>query len=116
MKNNFFIFFDIPDFIVKKGYTRKDYEDTLLKVLQKIKLRYLAEKARELPHKDLDAIVITDDDLVPFDIIDHVLTEINHKKDERFHDIEEFIKKCNVTVKTKIEKSGIDSDKLKKVI
>ena len=36
------MFFEIPELIVKKGYTRKDYEKIILKVLQKVKLRYLA--------------------------------------------------------------------------
>jgi len=41
---DFFIFHDIPEMIMKKRYSRKDYED-ILKVLLKVKTRYLAEKA-----------------------------------------------------------------------
>jgi len=55
INQNFFIFFDIPDLIVKKRYPRKDYED-ILKILVKVKTRYLAEKARMMPDKPLEVI------------------------------------------------------------
>lgn len=41
--------------IMKKRYSRKDYED-ILKVLLKVKTRYLAEKARLMPDKPLEVI------------------------------------------------------------
>jgi len=56
MNQHFFSFFDIPDLIVKKGYSRKDYEECILKCLNKVKLRYLAEKRKELPNKDIENI------------------------------------------------------------
>ena len=40
--------------IIKKNYTRKEYDENIIKILLKVKTRYLAEKARELPDKPLD--------------------------------------------------------------
>ena len=47
MNQHYFSFFEVPELIVKKNYSRKDYEETLLKLLNKVKTRYLAEKAKE---------------------------------------------------------------------
>lgn len=55
IKHNFFIFFDIPDLIVKKEYSRKDYE-SIIKIVMKVKTRYLAEKARQQPDKPLNVV------------------------------------------------------------
>jgi len=41
---DYFIIFDIPDLIVKKKLARKDYEQ-VIKIVNKVKNRYLAEKA-----------------------------------------------------------------------
>lgn len=83
MNQHYFSFFDIPDLIVKKSYSRKDYEESLLKVLNKVKTRYLAEKVRELPDKSIDQIQITDDDLVPLELLDWVMGTIQNKAAER---------------------------------
>lgn len=75
INQNFFIFFDIPDLIVKRKYSRKDYED-IIKVVQKVKTRYLAEKAQMMPDKPLEVVsAITDDDLAPLELFDYVLTQ-----------------------------------------
>lgn len=37
-----FIFQDVPDLIVRKRYSRKDYSD-IIKVVNKVKSRYLVE-------------------------------------------------------------------------
>jgi len=83
INHNFFIFFDIPELIVKKKYSRKDYED-IIKTVQKVKTRYLAEKAREHPEKPLAQVsVITDDDLVPLELFDFVLAQVENKHKEK---------------------------------
>ena len=76
---DFFIFFDIPELIVKKKYSRKDYDD-ILKVVKKVKLRYLAEKKKSNPGKP-DSVVcnITDDDLCPLNLFDMVLSAVENK-------------------------------------
>jgi hypothetical protein len=71
----FFNFFDIPDLIMKKKYSRKEYED-IIKVLNKVKIRYLAEKAILMPDKPKEVIsVITDFDLIPLELFDYTLAE-----------------------------------------
>jgi len=74
--HDFFIFFDIPELIVKKGYSRKEYED-IIKVVQKVKTLYLAEKIKKNPDKPMAQVAqITDDDLVPLNLYDHILTNV----------------------------------------
>lgn len=74
INQDFFIFQDIPDLIVKKKYSRKDYAD-IIKVVNKVKTRYLAEKARNMPDKSLEFVSnITDDDECPLNIYDFILT------------------------------------------
>ena len=70
MDQHYFSFFEIPDLIIKKNYSRKDYEDNILKLLNKVKTRYLAQKVHDQPDTPLDQIQITDDDLVELDIFD----------------------------------------------
>ena len=36
MNQNFFSFFEIPEVIVKKSYSRKDYDEIILKFLMKV--------------------------------------------------------------------------------
>ena len=42
MDQHYFSFFEIPDLIIRKGYSRKEYEEFILKLLNKVKTRYLA--------------------------------------------------------------------------
>ena len=61
--------------IMKKRYSKKDYE-VILKVLLKVKTRYLAEKALLQPDKPLESACITDDDLIPLKLFDYVMSEL----------------------------------------
>ena len=95
INQNFFIFFDIPDLIVKRKYSRKDYED-IIKVVQKVKTRYLAEKAQMMPDKPLEVVsAITDDDLAPLELFDYVLTQLEFKFKERRETIQHFLSECS---------------------
>lgn len=82
MNQFFFNFFDIPDLIVKKQISKKDYEG-ISKLLLKVKRSYLVHKATLLPDKPIDQINVTDEDLVPLELFDEVLTQIKHKFDEK---------------------------------
>lgn len=55
INQHYFIFFDIPDLIVKKKFSRKEYED-IIKIVQKVKTRYLAEKVRNNPDKPVNVV------------------------------------------------------------
>lgn len=73
LEQNFFSFYDIPDLIVKKKYSRKDYE-SIIKLLNKVKKAYLVEKADILKDKkSVEQITVTDEDLIPLDLFDKTL-------------------------------------------
>ena len=101
---------------MKKGYSRKDYEECILKCLNKVKLRYLAEKKKDLAHKDIENIVITDDDLVPLELFDWVMSTIENKMSENQKTIQKFIKECHQAVDKIHSKMKLDSDKTKKIV
>ena len=98
MNQHFFNFFDIPDLIMKKSYSRRDYEDIILKLIQKVKLRYLAEKANAMPDRSLEFIAMTDDDLIPLELFDWILSQIQNKFKEKMATITDFVKSCHQTV------------------
>ena len=52
-------------------------------MLLKVKRSYLVHKATLLPDKPIDLINVTDEDLVPLELFDEVLTQIKHKFDEK---------------------------------
>lgn len=57
----FFNFHDIPNFILQRRITKKDYE-YISKLLLKVKRAYLQQKHQQSPEKKLDELNITDDD------------------------------------------------------
>ena len=75
MNSYYFSFYDIPDLIVKRRYTRKDYEQ-IIKLLNKVKKIYLLEKAKLIPDKPVSELEITDEDLVPLELFDQALSQI----------------------------------------
>ena len=114
IKGQYFWFNQIPDLIVKKGYSRKDYEENLLKVLKKVQVRFLAQKKAESPEKEVSELQVTDDDLVPLVLFDWVLSQIENKISERNKTVQSFIKDCQALVLDKARK--VDSEKLKKIV
>lgn len=73
LNQHFFSFFDIPDLIVKKKYQRKDF-DQIIKLLNKVKKLYLAQKSTIIKDKAIEELEITDEDLVPLELFDQVLS------------------------------------------
>ena len=61
-----------------------DICDDILKIIKKVKLRYLAEKKKSNPGKP-DSVVcnITDDDLCPLNLFDYVLSAFENKYKEK---------------------------------
>lgn len=62
--------------IVKKNYSRKDYEEIILKFVQKVQAAYLQEKAQENPELSKEQLVITDEDLARLDILEQIVNQI----------------------------------------
>ena len=96
MNNKFFSFLDVAELISKeKKYTRKEYDEHLLKFLQKVKNKYIQNEKKDLKPKELEDLVITDDDLVELKLFDDVIDDIDRKIRERKRTIEGFISECN---------------------
>ena len=65
---------DLPELILKRKFSRKDYDD-IIKIVLKVRNLYLAEQAQHAPDRPLALIAqITDDDLIPLALFDEVLT------------------------------------------
>ena len=78
MQQYFFSFFNIPEMLVKKKTSKKDFE-LIQTMLLKIKKKYLVQKALLFPDRPIENLSITDEDLVPLEFLDDVLGEIKHK-------------------------------------
>lgn len=78
MQQHFFSFFNIPEMLVKKRTSKKDFE-LIQTMLLKIKKKYLVQKALLFPDRPIENLSITDEDLVPLEFLDDVLGEIKHK-------------------------------------
>ena len=76
MNQHYFNFYDIPDLILKKNYSRSEYEEKILKLLKKVKEIFINMKQKENPDKQIQ---ITDDDLIPLDLFDKAITQIKYK-------------------------------------
>ena len=80
--------------LVKKRTSKKDFE-IISKILMKIKRQYLVQKAKLFPQMPLDKITITDDDQVPLELADLVISQQRHKVENKLsllQDLMDFIK------------------------
>jgi len=69
----FFNFFEVPHILVLKKYKKIDFE--LLKVfLMKVQRLYLIEKAKLFPEKPIEQIYLTEEDMVPLELLDVVVS------------------------------------------
>ena len=116
MDQHYFSFFEIPDLIVKKGYSRKEYEEFILKLLNKVKTRYLAHKKMENPDTPLEEMNVTDDDLVELELFDQVLSSMQNKVAENRNTHLSFIKECHQHVNVVQQKLALDSSKTKLIV
>ena len=70
LNSYYFSFYDVPDLIIKKKYSRKDY-DLIISILNKVKKAYLVQKAQIVNQEHKVAqLEITDEDLVPLELFD----------------------------------------------
>ena len=83
MQQYYFSFFNIPEMLVKKKTSKKDFE-LIQKILLKIKQKYLVEKALLFPDRAIDQLSITDEDMVPMELLDDVLGTYRHKVQSKF--------------------------------
>ena len=115
VKPNNFNFFYIPEHVARKNYSRKDYEGIILKILLKVKDLAVQHKHALHPETKKEHISITDDDDMPLDLFDSVVSQIKNKHSEQNRTINDFITECKKIVQETKEK--IDgTDKVKKII
>lgn len=87
-----------------------------MKLLGKVKKRYLVHKAQIIENKPLEEIIVTDEDLVPLELIDNVISTIENKNEEKKQLCFELIQKCKQEANSKIKQLGVTSDKTKKIV
>lgn len=92
MNVHYFLFTSLPDLIIRKQYTRKQYE-IITKLLVSIKRSFLEQRAKaeeenedeeaneNMPKKDLT--VITEEDLVDLQILDDFLVAHQRAFDQK---------------------------------
>lgn len=64
--------------LVKNRTTKKEFQ-LMQKVLLKVKRLYMAEKAQLFPDTPVDQLQLTDDDQVPLELLDKVLSQERNK-------------------------------------
>lgn len=111
-----FIFTEIPEYIISKKMLRKDY-DEVIKVLKKVRLLYLANKL-DLKGEDpnFENAVLTDDDMVPCNLFDKILSDIKHKYEEKRQTIQKFLEDMKKHIDDIIAKMRVESEKTKRII
>lgn len=118
VKPSNFNFFYLPEHVARKNYSRAVYDGIILKILLKVKalaVQYKYDKQSETVKTPKEAISITDDDNLPLDLFNTVVSQIKNKQSEQTRTINEFITECQKVVKdTKDKVEG--TEKIKKTI
>ena len=115
MQQYYFSFFNIPEMLVKKRTSKKDFE-LIQKILLKIKQKYLVQKALLFPDRPIEQLSITDEDMVPMELLDDVLGAYRHKIQSKFQLWKDLVDSAKFETAKKVKQSGIESEKAKKLI
>lgn len=70
---HFFSFFDLPELITKQKMSKKDFSEISKNLLFKTQKLYLLHKAQLMPEIPMEKLKITDEDMVPLDLITEVI-------------------------------------------
>ena len=114
LNQHYFSLFDLPDFIVKISPSKADYKK-MLELLQSVKSEYIKEKA-DILKKPIDDVKITDEDLVPLDLIKHVLGQKRYKFNSTWEYLNGFLKESQEEVNKKIQQLQVENNKIKQTI
>lgn len=114
LDQHYFSFYDIPDMILGMSPNKKDYA-SMLEFLQEAKNEYMKSKADVLK-KPLDEIKITDEDLVPLELLRHTLDQKKSKYHDNMDFITRFIASSQEEVTKKIRQLQVENVKTKKII
>ena len=113
LNRKFFLLVDVPDLIINKKISRKDYQERIIGFLKRVKKVYLYQKKEESKEEVTN---VTDDDLIPFACLDEALRVIKHKDSEQFVTFNRYIDVCFKQVEETVAKLGIDAPKMKKIV
>lgn len=132
-----FSFFDIPDLILKKKFNKTEYE-AVMKVLMKVKTLYLQQKldeerfrAEEAANNDprgrdndkkkpeeakIEDMVVTEDDMVPLDLFDVVMDQIEYKMQSKKVTWAEQHDQMDDAIRKKVKELNPQTEKQRKVV
>ncbi|CAI2379134.1 unnamed protein product [Moneuplotes crassus] len=115
----FFSFFDVADLVVKLAPSKIEYSK-MIDLLNKTKDEYIKEKAeilqKQMKLKEAPDVKITDEDLIPLELLRQTLQGIKDKFNKECHAINRFIHECQQQVDHKIKQLQVENEKIKKVI
>ncbi|CAI2378759.1 unnamed protein product [Moneuplotes crassus] len=115
----FFSFFDVADLVVKMTPSKADYAH-MIGLLNDTKAEYIKEKVeilkKELKQRDNPEVKITDEDLIPLELIRQTLEKLKEKFKEGCGAIEAFIDECRDVTCQKICQLQVENTKIKKTI
>jgi hypothetical protein len=114
LNQHYFSFFDVPDMIVKMAPNKQDYAQ-MIELLNMCKITYVKEKA-EIIKKPIEVVKITDEDLIPLDLLRHILNQMKHDFQEKVDFINKYIHECQNMVTSKIDQLQVENAKIKKII
>ena len=141
MNANFFNFLQVPECVMKKNFTRKQFE-IVSKLLLSVKESYLKERAEkdaeiaEQARKEAEAFatkdkkkgneeaapvradpnMITEEDLIDIELLDNYIANIEHKFTTKKELWETFIESCKQKGQAKCTELNVDAPKTKSQI
>ena len=105
-----FSFFDIPDLILHMKYNKNEY-DLILKYVNKLKELFLESKRA---NGKIDQV--TDEDMVPFSLLDATLTKVRHDQEEKKECLVKFVNSCEKEVEMKKAKLTVTKERIMNTI
>lgn len=114
LNHHYFSFFDIPDMILKMTPNKVDYKK-MIDLLNVTKAEYIKEKA-EIIKKPIDEVRVTDEDLVPLELIKQVLNQQKFQFKSDCEYIFKLINEIQEEVNSKIRQLQVENTKIKKII
>lgn len=120
LNQHFFSFFDVADLLVKMIPSKADYPK-IITMLNESKKDYLKEKTEIMERLEKDKkikseVKITDEDLVPLELLRNTLSNTKYRFNESCEFIKNFIDKCQAEVTHKIRQLQVENNKIKKII
>lgn len=111
LNQHYFSLFDVPDMIVKMAPNKHDYK-RMLDLLSCTKQDYLIEKA-DILKKPIDSVKMTDEDLVPLELIRQVLAQKKHVFRSDCDHIQRLINQSQDEMNQKISQLHVENNKIK---